>query len=94
MFPKVPVMTEAQTGVSTLAELVRASQLPSIAERKRVRKAADVSLRQVGEALGVSGETVWNWENGKDGPSKENAPRYRALLDQLAEAAGTKVRGV
>jgi transcriptional regulator with XRE-family HTH domain len=86
-------MTEAQTGASPLAELVRASQLPSIAERKRVRKAAGVSLRQVGAELGVSGETIWNWENGKDGPSKENAPRYRALLDQLAAAVGTTVGG-
>jgi transcriptional regulator with XRE-family HTH domain len=86
-------MTEAQTGASPLAELVRASQLPSIAERKRVRKAAGVSLRQVGAELGVSGETIWNWENGKDGPSKENAPRYRALLDQLAAAVGTRVGG-
>lgn len=85
-------MTEAQTGVSELAELVRASRLPSTAERKRVRKAAGVSLQQVADALGVTAPTIHHWENGQDGPSKENAVKYRALLEQLAEAAGTRIR--
>jgi transcriptional regulator with XRE-family HTH domain len=84
-------MTEATTGAASLADLVRASRLPSVAERKRIRAAAGVSLRQVGEALGVSAETVWSWENDQWGPSKENAPRYRKLLDELAAAAGTQV---
>lgn len=84
-------MTEAQTGVSPLAELVRASQLPSVAERKRIREAAKVSLRRMGEALDVTGETVWNWENDRYGPSKENAAKYNKLLSELAAAVGTEI---
>lgn len=80
-------MTEAtETGASPLADLVRAARLPEPAERRRIRIAAGVSLRRVAEELGVSIPTVHNWENGKDGPSLENAAAYRALLDQLAEA--------
>lgn len=54
--------------------------------RRRIRRAAGVSLRHVAEELGVSIQTIWNWENGRDGPSLENAARYRKLLDELAEA--------
>lgn len=84
-------MTEAQTGPSPLAGLVRASRLPPPAERKRIREAAGVSLRRMGDELGVSAVTVHNWENDGDGPTLENAARYRRLLKQLAEAAGTQI---
>lgn len=84
-------MTEVQTGVSDLAEFVRAARLPSTAERKRIRKAAGVSLREAGEAVGVTGETIWNWENDQYGPSRKNAVLYRKLLEALAQAAGTEI---
>lgn len=84
-------MTEAHNGASPLADLVRASRLPSVAERKRIRKLANVSLQRMGDALGVTAPTVHNWENDGDGPSMENAKKYRALLEQLAEAAGTEI---
>lgn len=84
-------MTEAPTGVPSLADLVRAAQLPSVAERKRVREAAKASLRMVADELGVSITAIWHWENDQDGPSMENAVRYRNLLEELAAAAGTKI---
>jgi DNA-binding XRE family transcriptional regulator len=84
-------MTEAPTGVPSLADLVRAAQLPSVAERKRVREAAKVSLRMIAEACDVSITAAWHWENDKDGPSMENAVRYRKLLEELAAAAGTEI---
>ncbi len=84
-------MTEAQTGVASLAELVRASRLPVPAERRRIREAAGVSLRRMGDALGVTAPTVHNWENDHEGPSMENAAKYRALLDELAAAVGTEI---
>jgi DNA-binding XRE family transcriptional regulator len=84
-------MTEAQTGAPSLAGLVRAAQLPSVAERKRVREAAKASLRMIADELGVSITAVWHWENDQDGPSMENAARYRKLLEDLAEAAGTQI---
>ena len=81
-------MTEPATpGAAPLADLVRAARLPSLAERKRIRERAGVSLQRMADELGVSVTAVWHWENGQDGPSLENAARYRALLDQLATAA-------
>lgn len=61
-------------------------QLPAIEERKRIRAAAGLSLQRLGESLGVSAQTIWNWENGQDGPSPENALRYAELLAQIADA--------
>jgi transcriptional regulator with XRE-family HTH domain len=86
-------MTEAQTGASPLAELVRAARLPPPAERRRIRLAAGVSLRRMGDELGVSAVTVHNWETNGDGPGLENATRYRRLLEQLAAAVGTQLAG-
>lgn len=79
-------MSEASNAGMPLADLVQASRLPDLAERKRIRKAAGVSLRRMGDELGVTEGTIWNWENGKDGPSMENAVKYRELLEQLSEA--------
>jgi DNA-binding transcriptional regulator YiaG len=80
-------MTQAtQSGAPPLADLVRAAQLPDPAERRRIRLAARVSLQRMGDSLGVSAKTVHAWENGREGPSLENAARYRTLLDELAAA--------
>jgi DNA-binding XRE family transcriptional regulator len=84
-------MTEARNGASDLADLVRASRLPSVAERKRIRKAADVSLQRMADALDVTAPTVHHWENDRYGPSPENAVKYRKLLEELAKAAGTEI---
>lgn len=62
------------------------TELPDTAERQRIRMRAGVTLQQVAETLGVSVVTVWHWENGQDGPSRENAVRYGELLKQLDEA--------
>lgn len=89
-------MNEATNGASPLAEKVRHRRLsgplvPEVAECRRIREVAGVSLREMAEELGVSVTAVWHWENGQDGPSVENASRYRALLEQLAKAAGTEI---
>jgi len=76
-------MSEASDAI---VALVRAAQLPPPAERRRIREAAGLSLDRMGKALGVTGPTVWNWENEKDGPSLENAVKYRQLLDKLDQA--------
>lgn len=84
-------MTEAQTGVSPLADLVRAARLPEPAERKRIRLAASASFQRLADELDVEPSTVYRWEDGQLTPTLENAARYRALLEQLAEAAGTQI---
>lgn len=80
-------MTSPGPGDS-LTDLVRAARLPAPSERKRIRKAARLTLRQIGDELGVTEAAVWHWENGTkgQGPSLENAARYRELLDKLAKA--------
>lgn len=84
-------MTEVHNDVSPLADLVRASRLPSPAERKRIRRAAGVSLERMAEDLGVSHVSVSFWERGVYDPSMENAAKYRKLLGELAEASGTEI---
>jgi DNA-binding XRE family transcriptional regulator len=78
-------MTQAtDAGASPLAELLRAGQLPPLAERRRIRIQSGASLRRMGAELGVTATAVHHWENGVDNPSLENAVNYRRLLDQLA----------
>jgi len=85
-------MTQGTDAVDlALAELLRAGQLPPVAERRRIRIQSGASLRRMGEELGVSQTAVHHWENGVDNPSLENAVRYRRLLDQLAEVADGEV---
>lgn len=81
-------MTQPTTpGAAPLADLVRAARLPKPAERKAIREKAGVSLQRLADELGVSVTSIWHWERGQDGPSLENAARYRALLDELTQAA-------
>lgn len=86
-------MTETEPGAALAAEVrarLEATRLPEPAERKRIRKEAGLSLKRLGEELGVTETAVWHWENGTSGqgPSAENAPRYKQLLDKLAKAVG------
>jgi len=85
-------MTQTDAGASPLAELLRAGQLPPVAERRRIRRESGATLRLMGAEIGVSMTAVHHWENGVDNPSPENAAKYRRLLDQLAEVAEYKAR--
>ena len=71
----------------TLAAQVRAAKLPSIDERQAIRRGARISLRRVGQALGVSDVTVLRWERGTAEPTLEHAAAYRTLLEELRRAA-------
>lgn len=68
-----------------LIESVKSARLPSPAERRRVRKRAGVSLRTIGDALGVTPQTVLRWERGAR-PTVEHAAAYRELLEALEAA--------
>lgn len=61
---------------------VRASALPDPADRKRIRLGAGLSLRALGDALGVSAPSVQAWEAGTT-PRPNHAVAYRRLLDDL-----------
>ncbi len=72
----------------TLAEQVRAAQLPPPAARRRIRSDARVSLAEVAAELDVSAVTVQRWERGIFEPRREKAIAYRNLLEALQQAAG------
>jgi DNA-binding transcriptional regulator YiaG len=70
------------TGIETLLERVRSRrQLPPAAERRRIREQANVSLRDMGAALGVSHSLVRYWEQG--GTPREHRAAYAELLERL-----------
>ena len=64
-----------------LARLRARRKLPPAIERKRIRRAAGASLRDVAAAIGVSHTAVVRWEKGADpGP---HTRAYAELLDEL-----------
>lgn len=62
---------------------VAASTLPPPKERRRIRRAANASLREFAAELGVDPMTVLRWERGEVVPRREYAIRYRELLEAL-----------
>jgi DNA-binding transcriptional regulator YiaG len=74
------------TGVDQLLERVRSRrELPVPEERRRIREAAGVSLRDVALALGVSHTAVAAWEAGA--MPREHRSSYARLLGELERAA-------
>lgn len=53
-------------------------------EAREIRLAAGLTLREVGEAVGVAPSTVFRWEAGQRTP-RAAAARYLALLEGIAE---------
>lgn len=70
------------TGLDELLERVRSRrELPLPAERRQIRDAARLSLRDVAVALGVSHTAVASWEAGAT--PREKRADYARLLDEL-----------
>jgi transcriptional regulator with XRE-family HTH domain len=70
------------TSFDELLERVRSRrQLPAPAERRRIRKAAGVSLRDMAAAIGVSHTAVAAWEAGAT--PREHRGAYAQLLAEL-----------
>jgi predicted transcriptional regulator len=70
-----------------LLSQVRAAQLPTPRERRRIRENAGVSIREAAEAVGVAAMSFWRWETGEVQPTRANAISYRRLLDALEEVS-------
>lgn len=49
------------------------------------RKIHKLSLKAMGEMLGVNLLTIWRWENGKKLPTPTNEMRLRQLLSELEQ---------
>ncbi|MFC9914493.1 telomere-associated protein Tap [Streptomyces sp. NPDC059862] len=60
-------------------------QLPSPAERARLREAAGITQARMAKALGVTEQTVKNWENGRSEPKAPRLEAYQRLLNGWAE---------
>ncbi len=61
--------------------------LPAPERRKAIRESAGVSQARVGAEVGVSGQAVAWWEQGRSEPRGEHLPAYVALLAQLEGAS-------
>ncbi|WP_331723245.1 telomere-associated protein Tap [Streptomyces sp. NBC_00105] len=59
-------------------------QLPSPAERARLREAAGVTQARLAAALKSTAQTVKNWENGRSEPRPPRLQAYLRLLDGWA----------
>jgi transcriptional regulator with XRE-family HTH domain len=67
-----------------LLERVRARRvLPPAAERQRIRKAAGLSQRELGCALGVSWMAINRWEAGSRPREHKHEVAYADLLIEL-----------
>ncbi|MFE7076474.1 telomere-associated protein Tap [Streptomyces sp. NPDC057620] len=59
-------------------------QLPPPAERARLREAAGITQARVAKALGLSEQTIKNYENGRSEPKEPRLSAYKRLLDGWA----------
>lgn len=59
-------------------------QAPSLAERRRIRTRARLSLAKLGRAVGVTGNAIWQYETRVEQlPVTDNTVRYVRLLADL-----------
>jgi predicted transcriptional regulator len=69
------------------AHLAARRELPDPHMRRAMRKAAGVSLDQIGRECGVSRQAVALWESGAVEPRDRNLRAYLEVLRLLREAA-------
>ena len=69
-----------------LVDVVRARAFVASGTGRAIRKAARLSLAELGQALGVDQSTVYRWETGERTPRAELAVRYAGLLRELMSA--------
>jgi transcriptional regulator with XRE-family HTH domain len=58
---------------------------------KRIRAQRRLSLSELGQTLGVSRQTVWDWERGRSHPPMSDVPRIADTLEiTICELYGRK----
>jgi DNA-binding transcriptional regulator YiaG len=84
------IQTVTENRAEALLEQLRSRrQLPPAAERRRIREAAGVSLRQLAAAIppgGVSAMAVVRWEAGAQPRDPAHVRAYGYLLEELRRA--------
>ncbi|WP_329182003.1 helix-turn-helix domain-containing protein (plasmid) [Streptomyces decoyicus] len=78
----MPTEEELFTAVDALLE--GEPQLPSPAERARLREAAGVTQARLAQVLKSTTQTVKNWENGRSEPRPPRLQAYQRLLEGWA----------
>ncbi|MEU9484180.1 helix-turn-helix domain-containing protein [Streptomyces decoyicus] len=78
----MPTEEELYTAVDALLE--GEPQLPSPAERARLREAAGVTQARLAQVLKSTTQTVKNWENGRSEPRPPRLQAYQRLLEGWA----------
>ncbi|WDI23354.1 helix-turn-helix transcriptional regulator (plasmid) [Streptomyces enissocaesilis] len=81
----MPTEDELFSAVDALLEQVAQNDLPSPAERRRLRDAAGLSQAQIAKVLDTRRETVASWESGRNEPRPPQRAAYARLLEKLAE---------
>ncbi|WP_331762210.1 helix-turn-helix domain-containing protein (plasmid) [Streptomyces sp. NBC_01520] len=84
---------ELFSAVDALLEQVAQDELPTPAERKRLREAAGLSQAQIATALDARREAVGNWEAGRTEPRPPKRAAYARLLEGLAARYPTQAVG-
>ena len=67
--------------------IARARTWARSGEGRRRREEAQLSIRDVGRAIGLSNVTIHRWETQQNLPSGDSAVRWVELLDQLEAVA-------
>lgn len=70
-----------------LNRLAYARSLASTGEGQRLRRAADLSVREVADGVGVTATTLSRWERGTHRPRGPAALRWAGVLSALTTAA-------
>jgi len=73
--------------LADLVHRVRAQRLPPPGRRRRLRRAAGLTQRELAAAVGVARITLARWEAGRFAPRGARRARYVDALARLAEAA-------
>lgn len=76
-------MLEAQGRQALLRKVALNRQLPPPRSCRAIRELSGVSTGDVANALGVTRQTISNWENGKRSPRGPHLEGYLELLDLL-----------
>lgn len=79
-------MLQAQERQSLAHKITLRRQLPSPETRRAMREMAGVSTADVAAALGVSRQTVSNYETGKRSPRGRHLEGYLEILEMLRGA--------
>jgi DNA-binding transcriptional regulator YiaG len=76
-------MLEAQGRQALLRKVSLHRQLPPPKSCRVIRELSGVSTADVANALGVTRQTISNWENGKRAPRGPHLEGYLEILDLL-----------